>query len=63
VISSRGTISLRRGRGFEEQKKRLRAERVAVSREGRVDLGRFLWEPGKRKGAFSRAASKFLESL
>ncbi len=37
VISSRGTISLPRGHGFEEQRKRLIAEGVDVSRTGRVD--------------------------
>ena len=36
VINSRGAISLPRGRGFEEQRQRLIAEGVAVSRTGKV---------------------------
>ena len=64
VINSRGTISLARGRGFEEQRKRLMAERVAVSPAGRIDLARYLWEPtNMRSAAFRRAAAKFLEEL
>ncbi len=64
VINSRGAISLPRGRGFEEQRQRLIAEGVAVSRTGKVDLARFLWEPRKaRSAAFARAAAKFLEEL
>ena len=64
VISSRGTISLPRGRGFEEQRKRLIAEGVAVSPAGRVDLARFLWEPKRTRSAnFARAAARFLEEL
>ncbi|MBE3110524.1 MAG: MGMT family protein, partial [Acidobacteria bacterium] len=38
VINGRGGISLGRGRGFEEQKKRLVAEGVVVGLGGRVDL-------------------------
>src|SRR4030042_3264899 len=40
VINGRGGISLGRGRGFEEQRKRLAAEGAAVSRGGRGDLKR-----------------------
>jgi methylated-DNA-protein-cysteine methyltransferase-like protein len=46
VIGAGGTISLPRGRGFEEQKKRLLAEGVAVGPRGRVDLKRHRYEPG-----------------
>ena len=60
VINSRGGISLRRGRGFEEQRRRLRNEGVAVGRSGRVDLERFQWEP---PGLPSRAAREFLRRL
>lgn len=60
VINSRGTISLGRGRGFEEQRRRLIREGVDVERSGRIDLGRFLWEPG---AAPSRAAREFLARL
>lgn len=64
VINSRGTISLRRGRGFEEQRRRLIAEGVSVGSSGAIDLARFLWEPRKKRGAaFSRAAARFLEEL
>ena len=64
VINSRGTISLARGHGFEEQRKRLIAEGVDVSRTGRVDLERFGWETLKRRSAaFARAAARFLEEL
>lgn len=63
VINGRGGISLGRGRGFEEQKKRLAAEGVAVSRGGRVDLRRFQWEPADGAAARSPAARKFLESI
>lgn len=45
VINGRGSISLRPGRGFEEQKRRLEAEGVKVGRQGRIDLDVYLWEP------------------
>lgn len=45
VIGAGGRISLKRGRGFAEQKKRLEAEGVRISRLGAVDLARYLWEP------------------
>jgi methylated-DNA-protein-cysteine methyltransferase-like protein len=45
VINSRGSISLAPGRGFEEQRKLLRAEGVKVTRGGRIDLAVFFWEP------------------
>ncbi len=60
VISSRGVISLARGRGFEEQKRLLRKEGVAVDRSGRIDLKEFLWEPAP---APSRAAREFVRRL
>ena len=44
IINSRGGIALGRGRGFEEQRRRLRAEGVIVDRGGRVDLDRYCWE-------------------
>ena len=44
VVGSRGVISLR-GAEFAEQRRRLRAEGVAVDRSGRVDLDVYLWEP------------------
>jgi methylated-DNA-protein-cysteine methyltransferase-like protein len=42
VIGSRGSISLPRGGGFEEQRARLVAEGVPVDGEGRIDLNRYL---------------------
>ena len=45
VINSRGRISLERGSGFEEQKKRLEAEGVKVGRLGSVAVKNNLWEP------------------
>lgn len=63
VINGRGGISLGRGRGFEDQKKRLGAEGVAVSRGGRVDLKRFQWEPMDGAAGRSPAARKFLREL
>ena len=63
VVNGRGAISLRRGRGFEEQKKRLTAEGVAVGRGGRVDLKHFQWEPNDGAAGRSPAARKFLREL
>lgn len=63
VINGRGGISLRRGRGFEEQRKRLAAEGVAVGRGGRVDLRRFQWEPKNGIAVLSRGARNFLGGL
>ena len=63
VINGRGGISLGCGRGFEEQKKRLIAEGVAVGRNGRVDLKRFQWGPKDGVAARSPAARKFLREL
>jgi methylated-DNA-protein-cysteine methyltransferase-like protein len=60
VINSRGGISLQRGRGFEEQKRLLRKEGVAVDRSGRIALKEFLWEPSP---APSRAAREFVRRL
>ncbi|MCX6570826.1 MAG: MGMT family protein [Candidatus Aminicenantes bacterium] len=63
VINGRGGISLGRGRGFEEQKKRLVAEGVVVGLGGRVDLKRFQWEPKDGAAGRSLAARKFLREL
>jgi methylated-DNA-protein-cysteine methyltransferase-like protein len=43
VINSRGTISLRPGQGYEEQRAMLEAEGIRFSPEGRVDLVRWQW--------------------
>jgi len=76
VIGAAGRISLARGRrrgtctpgtcprgGFEEQKKRLLTEGVAVGPGGRVDLKRYQWEPSSGAAARSRAAKRFLRGL
>jgi methylated-DNA-protein-cysteine methyltransferase-like protein len=46
VINSRGTISLKPGYGYEEQRALLLQEGVGFDREGRVDLRRQGWRPG-----------------
>ena len=45
VINSRGSISLPRGAGFEEQKALLEAEGVRVKEDGRIDMKKYLWVP------------------
>ena len=56
VINSRGGISLKRGRGFEEQKRLLLREGVRVIRSGRIDLTEFQWEPGASPQLFERTS-------
>jgi methylated-DNA-protein-cysteine methyltransferase-like protein len=63
VIGASGRISLPRGRGFSEQKRRLIAEGVAVGPGGRVDLKRYRWEPSRGAAGRSPAARKFLKDL
>ena len=60
VINSRGGISLKRGHGFEEQKRRLLREGVRVDSRGRVDLDVFQWEP---RGTRFASAREFLRKL
>jgi methylated-DNA-protein-cysteine methyltransferase-like protein len=60
VINSRGGISLPRGRGFEEQRRLLKKEGVDVDRSGRIDLGKYQWEP---PGLPSKAAREFFRRL
>jgi methylated-DNA-protein-cysteine methyltransferase related protein len=60
VINSRGGISLKRGRGFEEQKRLLNKEGVKVGPGGRIDLDKYRWQVGKGP---SRGALEFLEGL
>jgi methylated-DNA-protein-cysteine methyltransferase-like protein len=45
VVNKQGKIALPRRGGFEEQTRLLRSEGVSVSREGLIDLERFLWKP------------------
>ena len=58
VINSRGSISLAPGRGFEEQRKLLRAEGVKVKRGGQIDLAVYFWEPA---GGPFRGLARLLE--
>jgi methylated-DNA-protein-cysteine methyltransferase-like protein len=60
VINSRGGISLKRGHGFEQQKRLLIKEGVRVNRLGRIDLDSFQWEP---VGTRLSAARDFLRKL
>jgi methylated-DNA-protein-cysteine methyltransferase-like protein len=50
VINSRGGISLPIGGGFEEQKMLLEAEGIVLDQKGRVNLSRYLWNPGSVAG-------------
>jgi methylated-DNA-protein-cysteine methyltransferase-like protein len=43
LLRKDGSIALPRGEGFELQRALLKKEGVAVSVEGKVDLGRFGW--------------------
>jgi methylated-DNA-protein-cysteine methyltransferase-like protein len=63
VIGEPGRISLPRGRGFAEQKRRLVAEGVAVGPGGRIDLKRYRWEPSRGAAGRSPAAKRFLRGL
>jgi len=45
IINAGGRISLPRGAGLEEQRKRLRSEGVTVGAAGNVDLSRWRWVP------------------
>jgi methylated-DNA-protein-cysteine methyltransferase-like protein len=45
VINSKGSISLKRGRGYELQKKMLEDEGVVFDDDDHVDLARFRWQP------------------
>ena len=44
VINSKGTISLKRGCGYERQKELLIAEGIDFDVRDRIDLNRFLWD-------------------
>jgi methylated-DNA-protein-cysteine methyltransferase-like protein len=63
VIGASGRISLPRGRGFAQQKRRLAAEGVAVGPGGRIDLKRYRWEPSRGAVGRSPAAKRFLRGL
>jgi len=43
VINSRGTISLPRGKGYEEQKELLQTEGIFFQKDDSIDLKEYLW--------------------
>lgn len=45
VVNRMGGISLKPGEGNERQKSLLRKEGIVFDARGRIDLGRFRWEP------------------
>ena len=49
IINKQGSISLRRGAGYELQKALLESEGVLFDRKDNIDLNRFLWKPAVRK--------------
>jgi methylated-DNA-protein-cysteine methyltransferase-like protein len=60
VINGRGGISLRRGKGFEEQRRRLLGEGVRVGPGGRIGLEKFQWLAG---ACPTKGAREFLKAL
>jgi methylated-DNA-protein-cysteine methyltransferase-like protein len=46
VINRKGEISLKPGCGFEKQKQLLQKEGIKFDKKNRINLGRFLWNPG-----------------
>ncbi|OGN87936.1 MAG: DNA methyltransferase [Chloroflexi bacterium RBG_13_46_9] len=44
VVNSLGTISLKPGRGYEEQKALLVGEGIAFDKEDRIDMQTYLWK-------------------
>jgi methylated-DNA-protein-cysteine methyltransferase-like protein len=49
LINRQGKISLPKGAGYEMQKELLVEEGIAFDRDDRIDLDRFLWQPGVRR--------------
>ena len=45
VVNSKGTISLRPGKGYKKQKALLKKEGIVFDEKDRIDLELFLWEP------------------
>ena len=43
VINSQGTISLKRGHGYEEQRKLLESEGIVFDENDKIDLKQFQW--------------------
>jgi methylated-DNA-protein-cysteine methyltransferase-like protein len=48
VVNAKGEISLPKGSGYEEQAALLESEGVTLSREGRIDLKKYLWTGPRR---------------
>ena len=46
VVNQKGTISLRSGEGYVKQKEMLQIEGIVFNKKDRIDLNRYLWEPG-----------------
>jgi methylated-DNA-protein-cysteine methyltransferase related protein len=44
IVNSKGTISLRKGDGYEMQKSLLEAEGVEFNTNDKIDFSRFLWQ-------------------
>jgi methylated-DNA-protein-cysteine methyltransferase-like protein len=45
VINSKGTISLPKNGGFEEQRTRLIRDGIKVTAQGKVELKQYQWQP------------------
>ncbi len=45
VVNRHGRIALRRGSGYEFQKRRLQEEGITFGKDDRIDFKKFLWEP------------------
>lgn len=46
VVNRRGAIALKPGAGYEKQKAMLKKEGILFDERDRIDLDRYLWEPG-----------------
>ncbi|MGD9346565.1 MAG: MGMT family protein [Candidatus Aminicenantes bacterium] len=46
VVNRRGAISLKPGAGYKKQKAMLKKEGIIFDERDRIDLDRYLWEPG-----------------
>lgn len=60
IINGRGRISLKRGCGYEEQRRLLLGEGIKVGRGGRIGLNEFQW---RTDPAPSDGAAEFLKAL
>lgn len=50
IINSKGTISLRKGEGFELQKVLLEEEGIMVDFNGSINLNKYLWDGDVQEG-------------